>query len=80
MIGTQSSGWSGTGKMMIRRGNLSKRKKRLKREAKQLKIMVEKWGIPVLPWGTTERYFKQIEDDAIRLANEIWDRENNINR
>jgi len=59
---------------------LSKKKKKLKREAKQLKKMVEKWNIPVLPWGTTERYFKQIEDDAIRLANEIWDRGTNLNR
>jgi hypothetical protein len=51
-----------------------KRKKRHRREAKQLGIILDKLGIPFLPWGTTDRYFKQIEDDAIRLADEIWDR------
>jgi hypothetical protein len=36
--------------------------------------MLEKRGIPGLPWGTIERYFKQMEDDALKLADEIWHR------
>jgi hypothetical protein len=47
---------------------LSKRKKRQKREAKQIMKIIERLNIPVLPWGTTERYSKQIEEEAMKLV------------
>jgi hypothetical protein len=40
--------------------------------------IIERLNMPVFPRETTERYFKQIDDEAITLANEIWDRGNSL--